>query len=191
MTVLDEINAQLLAVNAPLIAEMEDNALKLSYNKVGKHSITDVNGLAKDELFFNENGDTAPHQDVMIQLSSNAGNDFTIEKPIVNTAFLKINSVVITKPKYANKALGRLDDAIARVSEVRSTFGSEQNRLEHAIANNQNTEENTQNAESRIRDTNMAEEMVTNARSTILEQASMAMQAQAKQITEGVLRLLQ
>ena len=188
---LDEINAQLLAVNAPLVAEMEDDVLKLSYNKVGKHTITDVNGLAKDELFFNENGDTAPHKDVMVQLSSNEGDDFTIEKSIVNTSFLKINSIVITKPKYANKALGRLDGAIARVSEIRSTFGSEQNRLEHSILNNQNTSENTQNAESRIRDTDMAEEMLNNARTTILEQAAMAMQAQAKLQTEGILQLLQ
>ena len=77
------------------------------------------------------------------------------------------------------------------MSEIRSTFGSEQNRLEHAIANNQNTSENTQNAESRIRDTDMAEEMVSNARTTILEQAAMAMKAQAKTVTEGILQLLQ
>lgn len=188
---LDEINAQFLAVNAPLVAEMEDNVLKISHNKVGKHSITGVSGLAKDELFFNENGDTTPHKDIMIQLSANPGDGFAIKKPIVNTAFLKINSLAITKPKYANKALMRLDGAIARVSDIRSTYGSEQNRLEHTIANNMNTAENTQNAESRIRDTDMAEEMVNNARTTILEQAAMAMQAQSKQMTEGILQLLQ
>ena len=127
----------------------------------------------------------------MIQLSSNEGDALKIQKDIINTAFLKINSVAITQPKYANKALVRLDGAIARVSEVRSTFGSEQNRLEHAIANNENTHENTQYAESRIRDADMAVEMVGNARDSILEQVSMSMQAQAKKMTEGILRLLQ
>lgn len=189
--IIDEINAQLQAGNIPLAAEMEDGMLKLSYNKIGKHTISDIDGLAKDELFFSENGDTEPHQDINIQLSSNVGDSLIIERPIVNTAFLKINSVVITQPKYANKALVRLDGAIERVSEVRSMFGSEQNRLAHAIANNENMHENTQSAESGIRDTDMAEEMVAHSRSVILEQAAMAMQAQAKNMTNGILQLLQ
>lgn len=103
----------------------------------------------------------------------------------------KINSVAITKPKYANKALERIDGAIDRVSEIRSVFGSEQNRLGHAIANNENAEINTQASESRIRDTDMAEEMLNYSKSAILEQASQAMQAQAKNITAGFLQLLQ
>jgi len=188
---LDEINGQLTTLSAPVTAEMEDSVLKISYNQIGKHKITDVKGLAKDELFYSENGSTEPHWDVMIQLSSDVGNAFTIERPIVNTSFLKINSVAITKPKYADKALVRLDDAIARISEIRSTFGSEQNRLEHAIGNNENSYENTQAAESRIRDTDMALEMVEQSKNTILEQAALAMQTQTKHITEGILKLLQ
>ena len=189
--ILDDINAQLQAGGIPLGAEIEDGFLKLSYSKIGKHTITDVDGLAKDELFFSENGDKSPHKDINIQLSSNRGNAMQIERAVVNTAFLKINSVAITKPKYANKALERIDGAIDRVSEIRSVFGSEQNRLGHAIANNENTEINTQASESRIRDTDMAEEMLIYSKSAILEQASQAMQAQAKNITAGLLQLLQ
>ena len=188
---LDKLNDQLTNGNVPLTAEMEDGFLKLSYIKIGKHTITDVDGLAKDEVFFSENGDKTEHKDVNIQLSSKEGDALVIEKPIVNTAFLKINSLAITKPKYANKALTRLDAALDRVLEIRSQFGSEQNRLGHAIANNENTYINTQAAETQIRDTDMANEMVEHSKYVILEQAAQAMQAHAKNITAGILQLLQ
>ncbi len=81
--------------------------------------------------------------------------------------------------------------AITTVSTQRSALGALQNRLEHTIANADNTAENLQAAESRIRDVNMAEEMVKFSKDNILQQAAQAMLSQANQSTQGVLSLLQ
>ena len=82
-------------------------------------------------------------------------------------------------------------NAISRVSTMRSALGALQNRLEHTVANLDNVAENTQTAESRIRDTDMADEMVSYSKNNILAQAGQSMLAQANQINQGVLSLLQ
>lgn len=187
---IDEINAKMPS-NAPVIAELYNNNVRLMYTTLGEHKVSDVNGSAKNEIFFQENGEIGTRENIKIQLSSSSGNSMEIDRPLLNTCYLGINSVAITKPKYANKALARLDEAIAKVSEARSNWGSEQNRLEHAIANNENTSENTQASESRLRDTDMAAEMVKNAKYNILQQVTESMMAQGKVSAEGVLRLLQ
>jgi flagellin len=83
-----------------------------------------------------------------------------------------------------------IDAAIEAVSSSRSDLGALQNRLEHTIANADNTAENLQAAESRIRDVDMADEMVKYSKSSILQQAGQSMLAQANQSTQGVLSLL-
>ena len=84
-----------------------------------------------------------------------------------------------------------IQSAITKVSTQRSTLGALQNRLEHTIANLDNISENTQSAESQLRDTDMAEEMVTYSKNNILAQAGQSMLAQANQSNQGVLSLLQ
>ena len=91
----------------------------------------------------------------------------------------------------ANKTITKVQDAINTVSTQRSALGALQNRLEHTVANLDNVSENTQSAESRIRDTDMASEMVDYSKNNILAQAGQSMLAQAKQSTQGVLSLLQ
>ena len=88
-------------------------------------------------------------------------------------------------------AINTINDALAFVSESRSNLGAKQNRLEHTIANTDNTAENLQAAESRIRDVDMAKEMVGYSKDSILQQAAQSMLAQANQSTQGVLSLLQ
>lgn len=92
---------------------------------------------------------------------------------------------------YNPSDLSILDNAMDQVSKMRSYFGASQNRLEHAYAANKNTEENTTAAESRIRDTDMAEEMVGFSKNNILAQVGQSMLAQANQSTQGILSLLQ
>lgn len=87
--------------------------------------------------------------------------------------------------------MGLIESASATVSEYRSELGAYQNRLEHAYDNNENKAENTTAAESRIRDTEMASEMVAYSKNSILMQVGEAMMAQANQATQGVLSLLQ
>ena len=91
----------------------------------------------------------------------------------------------------AGSYMKAVQDAIEVVSKQRSAMGAIQNRLEHTIANLDTTSENTQSAESRIRDTDMASEMVTYSKNNILAQAGQSMLAQANQSTHGVLSLLQ
>ncbi len=91
----------------------------------------------------------------------------------------------------ANVAIDKIDNALNKVSMVRGTFGAVQNRLEHKIDNLNTTSENLTSAESRIRDTNMAEEMMNFTKNQILSQASQSMLAQANQLPQGVLSLLQ
>jgi flagellin len=90
----------------------------------------------------------------------------------------------------ATYAIDAISDAIAKVSAQRSTLGAVQNRLEHTINNLDNIVENTTSAESEIRDTDMAEEMVEYSKNNILAQAGQSMLAQANQSNQGVLSLL-
>jgi flagellin len=90
----------------------------------------------------------------------------------------------------ATYAIDAIADAVSKVSAQRSSLGAIQNRLEHTIANLDNISENTTAAESRIRDTDMASEMVTYSKNNILAQAGQSMLAQANQSTQGVLSLL-
>ena len=91
----------------------------------------------------------------------------------------------------ATYAIDAIADAVSKVSAQRSALGAVQNRLEHTIANVDNVVENTTSAESRIRDTDMAEEMVNYSKNNILAQAGQSMLAQANQSNQGVLSLLQ
>ena len=100
------------------------------------------------------------------------------------------NNLVTTFTK-AGSAMTVFQHAISKVSTMRSDLGALQNRLEHTVANLDNVAENTQTAESRIRDTDMAEEMVEYSKNNILAQAGQSMLAQANQSTQGVLSLLQ
>ena len=100
-------------------------------------------------------------------------------------------SLKVSAFSTAGAAMKSIQDAIKTVSDTRSKLGAIQNRLEHTINNLNTTSENTQAAESRIRDTDMASEMVEYSKNNILAQAGQSMLSQANQQTQGVLSLLQ
>ena len=104
---------------------------------------------------------------------------------------LGTDKLSLASQEDANAAIDKIDNAINKVSMVRGTFGAMQNRLEHKIDNLNTTNENLTAAESRIRDTNMAEEMMNFTKNQILSQASQSMLAQANQLPQSVLQLLQ
>ena len=99
--------------------------------------------------------------------------------------------IAVTTFTKAGSTMTRIQAAISKVSTQRSALGAIQNRLEHTVSNLDNVAENTQAAESRLRDTDMAEEMVEYSKNQILAQAGQSMLAQANQSTQGVLSLLQ
>lgn len=101
------------------------------------------------------------------------------------------NKARVDDYEAANNTITYVQNAINTVSTQRSALGALQNRLEHTVANLDNVSENTQSAESRIRDTDMASEMVQYSKNNILAQAGQSMLAQANQSNQGVLSLLQ
>ncbi len=101
------------------------------------------------------------------------------------------NAIKVSSNAVAGQSMSLIQKAINRVSEERSKLGAIQNRLEHTINNLDTTSENTSAAESRIRDTDMATEMVEYSKNNILAQAGQSMLSQANQQTQGVLSLLQ
>ena len=120
-------------------------------------------------------------------------NKITVDIDTMNSANLGIKGLNVTDATgtAATYAVDAISDAIAKVSSQRSALGAVQNRLEHTIDNLDNIVENTTTAESRIRDTDMAEEMVNYSKNNILAQAGQSMLAQANQSNQGVLSLLQ
>ena len=117
--------------------------------------------------------------------------DFSIANMCASKIGLKAAALSVSTFTKAGSYMKSVQNAIEVVSKQRSAMGAIQNRLEHTIANLDTTSENTQSAESRIRDTDMASEMVTYSKNNILAQAGQSMLAQANQSTQGVLSLLQ
>ena len=130
---------------------------------------------------------------VKLQIGANEGQtmEFTIDDMSAAALGVDGKKVNLSEQDSASEATTTIDAAIKKVSAQRSQLGAVQNRLEHTIANLDTAAENTQTAESRIRDTDMAEEMVNYSKTNILAQAGQSMLAQANQSNQGVLSLLQ
>lgn len=123
-------------------------------------------------------------------IGANSGQNISLSISTMNATALGINSVDIGSQSGANNAISTINNAISQVSTQRSKLGAVQNRLEHTINNLGATSENLTAAESRIRDTDMAKEMMGFTKNNILMQAAQSMLAQANQQPQGVLQLL-
>lgn len=126
-----------------------------------------------------------------LQIGPSATETLVVEIGAMDSATLGVDGVNIGNITDANGAIDTIKTAINTVSSERAKLGAIQNRLEHTINNLGVTAENITAAESRIRDTDMAEEMMAYTKNNILIQASQAMLAQANQVPQGVLQLLQ
>ena len=129
--------------------------------------------------------------DIHIQSGAKAFQDIRIQRPVMTLMGIGASSVSVYPDfETATESIQAVDDAIDKVSTARSYLGAKHNRLEKAIAVDDITSENTQAAESRLRDTDMAKEMVTYSENNILAQAGQSMITQANQSTNGILALL-
>ena len=126
-----------------------------------------------------------------LQIGSQSGQVISINISKMDSAGIGVDSINVLSNGDAGAAMKSIQDAITTVSEQRSSLGAIQNRLEHTINNLNTTSENTSSAESRIRDTDMASEMVEYSKNNILQQAGQSMLAQANQQTQGIISLLQ
>ena len=138
-------------------------------------------------------GEDAPGRDLTLQIGDTAAsfNQMTVSVKSMSTESLGIQNIDISSQSGAKAAIDVIKSAINQVSSTRGDLGAVQNRLEHTINNLSVTTENMTAAESRIRDVDMAEEMMAYTKNNILVQSSQAMLAQANQIPQGVLQLLQ
>ena len=160
-----------------------DTAASVKSDNSGSFTINQGTVEVKDSLSFN----------LHVGADADMTNKIGVEIDSMSAAGLGIKGLNV-KDKTGTAATYAIDaiaDAVSKVSAQRSALGAVQNRLEHTIANVDNVVENTTSAESRIRDTDMAEEMVEYSKNNILAQAGQSMLAQANQSNQGVLSLLQ
>ena len=129
-------------------------------------------------------------KDIFIQHGAKANEYFKIQLPHIDCDALKLKDACVLSRNQATKSIEMINNAISMVSDERSRIGAYTNGLEHLIANQNNIIENTQAAESRIRDADMAEEMVKVSICNILEEAGYSLMAQANQNNASVVELL-
>jgi flagellin len=151
-------------------------------------------GLGSDEALFGQEGygSGGSGDGITLQIGANEGQtmSFAIDDMSAQALGVDGSKIDLRSQENAKKAMTTVDAAIKKVSSQRSLLGAVQNRLEHTISNLDTAAENTQNAESNIRDTDMAKEMVEFSKNNILAQAGQSMLAQANQSNQGVLSLL-
>lgn len=153
-----------------------------------KSKIKDVN-VDTVELTLT-NTVTEKNPGVELQIGANKDQMISVSIGNMRSRELGLGGVSVATAEDAKDAIGRLDEAVSRISAQRADLGASQNRLEHTIASTDNTAENLQAAESRIRDVDMAKEMMNLTKLNVLQQASQAMLAQANQAPQQVLSLL-
>ena len=145
-----------------------------------------------DEEFVKKVGAANAKDDTLfLQVGANAGEDMKLYRYAISSTSLFMDEMDVSSHAKALDAIARVDAAVKMVSEVRSYYGAMENRLEYTINNLQNYSENLTNAESTIRDTDMATMMTQFSKESILEQAAQAMLSQSSQSTQGVLALIQ
>jgi flagellin len=197
------INAKITAYNTAAGFTSEDQKLKavtvdvkdgrLNINSPsGAIDLKDVtNGSALKKLGLDKASiDSAGTGAMTFQIGANKGQTISFSVSDMRTSALGISGVDVSSQSGAQDALSKLDTAIKSVSSERSKLGAVQNRLEHTINNLNTSSENLTAAESRIRDVDMAKEMMSQTKNSILSQAAQAMLAQSNQMPQGVLQLL-
>jgi flagellin len=132
-----------------------------------------------------------PTPGIHLQIGANKGQSMVVNIAKATAAGMRLKGAKIGSYAEANQTITVCDFAIDRLSRNRSSLGAYQNRLEFAVSNDDNQSENLQASESRIRDVDMADEMVKYSKNNILVQAGQSMMAQANSTTQGIVTLLQ
>lgn len=182
--------------------EVDRGALQDEINQL----IEELDRISTDTQFNGQVLLSGGFSDKVFHIGANEGQNMTVSIGSMAASGLSVSGLVVERgddgkfdtsaasgilsQSGADKAITTIQSAIETVSQERSKLGAVQNRLEHTIKNLDNASENLQAAESRIRDVDMAKEMMEFTKQTILQQASTAMLAQANQAPQTVLQLL-
>ena len=193
-SVITKANAYVLAANELLAAnKIGDTEGNAAVTDTADAAITLNNGDGTFKIKLAQT-EVAEKLNFNLHVGSDADmtNKINVNIETMNSSYLGIKGLNVADDTgvAATYAVDAIADALQKVSDQRSSLGAVQNRLEHTIANLDNVVENTTSAESRIRDVDMAEEMVEYSKNNILAQAGQSMLAQANQATQGVLSLL-
>jgi len=176
---MDEVIAEATGSTTVNFDNVEFNSSMLS----GTAATVDVEGGSGTSM-------TTTNNSLTFQIGANGGQDTDLGIRNMDAASLKVDTLDVSTQEGAEKAIGKLDLSIQDVSAERAKLGASQNRLEHTINNLSAAEENLTAAKSRIKDVDMAKEMMNMSKQQILQQAGTAMMAQANQMPQGVLQLL-
>lgn len=167
-------------------SEEDRQALQMEYDELLK----EISRISKDTQFNTMNVLDGKKSSIKLQVGPNSGQSIDIHLQDMSSAALGLAGSSIANAEAANEALGKLDGAISKVSSHRSYLGAMQNRLEHTLSNTLNMEENLIAAESRIRDADIAKEMMEFTKRNILYQAGqMALRLHMQQ-AHSILQLL-
>ncbi len=172
--------------------KVEANATNMGAAKGSQLSTTDYGVTMTDGAGVGKAAIGGTGEGLTFQIGANGVEDqrLTVNINDMSSTALGINGVSVAKQDDANVAINKIDDALKAVSTQRAKLGAVQNRLEHTVNSLNTANENLSAAESQIRDTDMAAEMIKYTKSNILQQASQSMLAQANQQPQGVLQLL-
>ncbi|HHV28932.1 flagellin N-terminal helical domain-containing protein [Acetivibrio mesophilus] len=164
------------------------SAIKLELNELA----AEITRIGEKTQFNTQNLLTGSLSGKLLQIGANKGETLSITvKDMRATALgVKASALSVASSGSAQNTIALVNSAISKVSEERAKLGAKQNRLEHTIKNLDTAAENLQASESRIRDVDMAQEMMNFTKNNILNQAATAMLAQANQVPQGVLQLL-
>ena len=152
--------------------------------------VAEIDRIASDTEFNTQKLLNGEFEAKVIHIGANSEQNLVISIESMASADLEVEGISVTEQDEADAAITAINEAIEKVSAERSKLGAIQNRLEHTIANLGTSAENLQAAESRIRDLDMAEEIMAFTKNNILQQAATAMLAQANMAPQSVLQLL-
>lgn len=166
--------------------QAEINALNKEIGRIA--TTTEFNG---EKPLSPAAGKNTANLTFFIGASAVTANAMTVAQQVMTQTALKINTISVKDTTLAFKAMKSVEAAIETVSSYRATLGAAQNRLEHTVNNLKVTSENITSAESRIRDTDMADEITAYTKNNILLQAAQSMLSQSNAMPQGVLSMLQ
>ena len=191
---LNETHSILQRMNELATQAANDTNTTIDRNAIGKEMealTSEIDRIRSTTQFNTQNLLDGSFSGKNLQIGALSGQNIAISISNMESSAIGVNGLSVSSFDAAGSAMKKIQSAIDKVSEQRSALGALQNRLEHTISNLDNVSENTSSAESRIRDTDMAEEMVNYSKNNILAQAGQSMLAQANQSNQGVLSLLQ
>ncbi|WP_046174426.1 flagellin N-terminal helical domain-containing protein [Domibacillus indicus] len=163
---------------------------RLEIQKEVDQLVSEVDRIANTTEFNTQKLLSGGISNTIFQVGANTSQTITLEINAMDSGSLGVDALTIDSNANANTAISKIDAAISSVSAERSKLGALQNRLEHTINNLGTSSENLSAAESRIRDVDMAKEMMNQTKNSILSQAAQAMLSQANQAPQNVLQLL-